>query len=280
MQTKVAAFFLISQLASAAPLHLTKIRDLDFSTAIPGSAAKTVVASDYPGAAEFSVSGEPNQVVTVTVPTENVVISTNGGGSANTEIDVGAFKSSAVEIVLNGSGYGSFSIGATRAAISYSQNSGSYVGWMTVTVTNSDRVKATESIAVMQTVISGMTLTATREGFLKTLKGKSFRVSPKSPGAAMMELTGEPNQTFTIALPQSITLTHNGGKRKIILGMKSSFGGNGILDSEGKASIGLGFFARGSVPTLRGEYSGTFTIAVADERAQISALGAIHVILK
>lgn len=123
-----------------AAIAIAKVSDLEFGSAAQGDAAKTVAPGSSENAenASFTVTGQASTAYTITLPADGVVkMITAGGGSANTEINVNSFVSNpaaGANGLLDGSGTQTLFVGATRAALGASQNTGSYTGSFSVTV--------------------------------------------------------------------------------------------------------------------------------------------------
>jgi len=121
-----------------AAISIAKVSDLDFGTGAQGDGAKAVA----PGAAEnaenasFTVTGEASQAYTISLPADgSVVMSTGGGGTADTEIGVEGFTSFPDTTgTLGAGGTETLYVGATRDALRATQTPGSYSGVFTVTV--------------------------------------------------------------------------------------------------------------------------------------------------
>lgn len=118
-------------------IAITNVSDLDFGSAPPADAAKTVAAgtTDGPANGSFNVTGEPNKSYTITLPADGAVTMTTGAGGTNQTIAVGTFTSfPSANGTLSNSGSQTLLVGATRAALSASQTPGTYTGTYTVTV--------------------------------------------------------------------------------------------------------------------------------------------------
>lgn len=107
--------------------------DLDFGEAEQGADALEIAPSDA-GAAQFSVSGQKNTAYSITLP-ESVTMTVDGGGSADKEIQVTSFTSDPTGTGdLGETGTQELHVGATRAALSATQEAGDYTGSFEVTV--------------------------------------------------------------------------------------------------------------------------------------------------
>ena len=117
-------------------LEVTQVSDLIFNEAAAGAAAETI---DHDGQetannASFTVAGEANRAITVTLPADGVVkMATGGGGSPDSEIAVDTFTSNA-PAAIGGAGTVDLFVGATRAALSPTQAAGDYEADFTVDV--------------------------------------------------------------------------------------------------------------------------------------------------
>lgn len=120
-----------------AALAITKTQDLDYGEGIQGDAAKVVAPNDGTSA-RFAVAGEPSRTYTVTLPADGVVTLTTGDGSgADKQIALTSFASNPAAGAngsLDNTGAEVLKVGATRAALSATQVTGSYTGSFTVTV--------------------------------------------------------------------------------------------------------------------------------------------------
>lgn len=117
-------------------LDIKKISDLEFGEAPQGDAAKTVAHDTVENAenASFSITGQPNKSVNVTLPTDGTVLMTTGTGGAGNEIGVNTFTSNFQTGALNAAGASTLYVGATRNALLSTQTPGSYEGEFTVNV--------------------------------------------------------------------------------------------------------------------------------------------------
>ena len=122
-----------------AAISISQVSDLDFGSAAPGDAAKTVA----PGAAEnaenasFLVTGEASTAYTITLPADSTVVMQTGAGGANETIGVDSFTSNpaaGANGLLDGSGQQDLFVGATRDALGASQVAGAYTATFTVDV--------------------------------------------------------------------------------------------------------------------------------------------------
>jgi hypothetical protein len=121
-------------------ISIAQTSDLQFGTANQGDAVKTIAAGTSEGAenASFTISGEPNKSYVITLPANgDVTMVTDGGGVAAKEINVTDFTSypaAGANGVIDATGQQKLYVGASRDAISLSQQSGSYADTFTVTV--------------------------------------------------------------------------------------------------------------------------------------------------
>lgn len=128
-----------NQIVTAA-IAIVKVSDLEFGSAAQGDASKTVApgSSENSENASFTVTGQPSTAYTITLPVDGTVkMITAGGGTSDTEINVNSFASTpaaGANGLLNGSGTETLFAGATRAALSATQVTGTYTGAFTVTV--------------------------------------------------------------------------------------------------------------------------------------------------
>src|SRR5205823_5116176 len=98
---------------------------------LQGDPSKVVTASD---GAEFSVTGEPHRAYYIIVPS-SITMKTGSGASLSEQILVTNFQSHPDRSgKLDCDGRQTLKIGATRAALLSTQNSGSYLAPFTVTV--------------------------------------------------------------------------------------------------------------------------------------------------
>jgi hypothetical protein len=107
---------------------VTTVSDLIFADAAAGAAPETVIAdsSETASNASFTVTGEANRAVVVTLPADSTVkMTTAGGGSSDNEIAVNSFTSSPLT-AISGTGSSDLFVGATRDALSLTQTSGDY----------------------------------------------------------------------------------------------------------------------------------------------------------
>lgn len=111
-------------------IAVTNVSDLIFTEAAAGAAGETVMPDNVETAqnASFTVTGEPNRAVNVTLPADgSVKMMLGAGGSADTEIPVNQFTSSTLT-QIDASGTSSLYVGATRADLTATQTSGDYEG--------------------------------------------------------------------------------------------------------------------------------------------------------
>ena len=83
---------------------------------------------------DFTITGEPNATVTITLPGSATL--THSGGAGSGQLDLGGFTDSqGGTLTLDGSGDGAFDVGATLAFDAIAQDqAGSYTGTYSVTV--------------------------------------------------------------------------------------------------------------------------------------------------
>lgn len=119
-------------------LTITTVSNLDFGTAVSGDGQKTVAADVAENAenASFAIAGEPLYNYAIQLPADNIVVMRKGaGGSADTEIMVNTFDSYPMGLgMLDASGASTLYVGATRNALTATQEPGDYVGTFTVNV--------------------------------------------------------------------------------------------------------------------------------------------------
>lgn len=119
-----------------ASISISKNRDLVFGEAAPGDSAKTVAPAES-ASAEFSVTGQPNKSYSISLP-GNIDMVKSGGSSSNPDqvISVSSFASNpSGSGNLGAGGSQTLNVGASRAAIRATQETGSYAGSFTLTVT-------------------------------------------------------------------------------------------------------------------------------------------------
>ncbi|OGJ41341.1 MAG: hypothetical protein A2378_03080 [Candidatus Pacebacteria bacterium RIFOXYB1_FULL_44_10] len=133
----VVFWVFFGQSASAAPLGISVISNLSFGSAPQGSPALTIP----PGTAEtaqnasFKVTGTKNAAYTITLPASATM--TTGAGGANRTITINSFQSfpaAGANGMIQNNGQQMIYVGATRAALAFSQVPGAYSGTFTVTV--------------------------------------------------------------------------------------------------------------------------------------------------
>lgn len=118
-----------------ASINISRTQDLNFGQAAPGDGAKTVGSADTINSAAFSVTGEASKVYTITLPSSTVTMTTSGGSTADRQIDITTFTSNPSSTgTLASNGTQTLYVGATRAAVRNTQETGSYSGTFTVTV--------------------------------------------------------------------------------------------------------------------------------------------------
>ncbi|MFV8258005.1 DUF4402 domain-containing protein [Bdellovibrio bacteriovorus] len=101
--------------------------NLIFDEAISGAAAETVPhgSSEDDKNASFMITGEANRNITVNLPGNGLVVMTNGGATADDQIPVNSFTSNN-PTALDGNGNAELFVGATRDALTPTQNGGDY----------------------------------------------------------------------------------------------------------------------------------------------------------
>ena len=115
-------------------LRIEKTRDMDFGTAVTGTAEATLNPNQGEGA-EFSVKGEPNKAYSIVLP-EKAVLTTESGESESQRIEISQFQSSPkLSGNLSSDGSEILRVGATRPSIGTLQQAGEYSGHFTVTLT-------------------------------------------------------------------------------------------------------------------------------------------------
>ncbi|WP_374076369.1 DUF4402 domain-containing protein [Bdellovibrio bacteriovorus] len=114
---------------------INKVSDLIFDDVGAGAAEETVPADSTDNAknASFAITGEPSRPITVTLPSDGVVVMATGGGGADETIAVNSFTSNNVT-QLDVAGNAELLVGATRAALSATQVAGDYEANFTVDV--------------------------------------------------------------------------------------------------------------------------------------------------
>jgi hypothetical protein len=83
--------FLPSLLFAQVAISVNLISNMVFPVQVQGIATNVVIAPNDPGAASFSITGEPNRVLSCSVTNNNVNITTPGGGGAKYRIRVDSF---------------------------------------------------------------------------------------------------------------------------------------------------------------------------------------------
>ncbi len=120
-----------------AAINIVQVSDLDFGSSVQGDGSLAVATGDA-SAAEFTVSGEPSTAYTITLPADGTIImQTGAGASADEQIAVDSFVSApaaGANGLLDGTGSETLKVGATRAALSATQVTGSYTTNFTVDV--------------------------------------------------------------------------------------------------------------------------------------------------
>ena len=114
-------------------ISISNNSDLDFGEGFTGDGAATLNPAVGEGA-QFTVTGERNRAYDITLPA-SVTVTTGDGVGANRQIVVNAFSSNpAASGNLGAAGTQSLRVGATRAALLDTQESGDYSASFTVTV--------------------------------------------------------------------------------------------------------------------------------------------------
>ncbi len=114
-------------------IGIAKNSDLDFGDAFPGDAS-FAVTPDSVKAAKFTVTGEPTRAYNIMLPSQ-LILTTGNGVGIDRQMMINRFNSSPSRTgKLNASGMETLTVGATRAAITNTQESGNYSGVFTVTV--------------------------------------------------------------------------------------------------------------------------------------------------
>jgi hypothetical protein len=110
---------------------ITKVSDLEFNEAAPGAPEETVAADATETAqnASFTIQGEPNRSISLSLPQDGMVNMTGPGD----QIAVNQFTSNNPTQIEAG-GTSALYVGATRAALSATQTAGDYEGDFTVDV--------------------------------------------------------------------------------------------------------------------------------------------------
>lgn len=118
----------------SAPISITRISNLEFGTMVQGDSNKTISpgTSENPDNASFQISGNANQVYTISLP-----ISANLTKAGGVDIILNNFTSFPPEGangLLDNLGKQTLYIGATIASIPTNQSPGNYAGKFTVVV--------------------------------------------------------------------------------------------------------------------------------------------------
>ena len=107
-------------------LTIQNVSDLNFSSASPGRNSQ-ILSPLSNSAGKFSVVGEPKTAVTITLPTEAII--TTGQGGEHQSIKITEFQSSVgSNAQLSADGTLTVSIGAKRESLSRQQEIGPYIG--------------------------------------------------------------------------------------------------------------------------------------------------------
>lgn len=121
-------------------IAITQQSDLNFGTASQGDQAKIIAPGTSENAenASFLVTGEANKSYNIILPADgDVNMITDGGGSAEKTIAVNGFQSfptAGANGMLDMNGQQEIFVGATRDALLFNQQAGSYADTFTVTV--------------------------------------------------------------------------------------------------------------------------------------------------
>ena len=114
-----------SSLVGQTPIGVNRLSDLVFPVQVQGFAVTSVVAPNTPGAALFSISGQPNQTLKCKTVSNNVNMMTSGGSSNPYKIRVNAFLINGCTQIGPTGFLNNVSIGAT-AQITVSNVEGDY----------------------------------------------------------------------------------------------------------------------------------------------------------
>lgn len=90
-------------------------------------------------------------------------------------------------------------------------------------------------------------------------------VTPSAIGTfnnAIFVAGGEPNATYTITLPTSVTVT-SGANNMTVTGWTSNPSGNGLLSGIGEQTINVGATLNVAANQATGDYSGSFDVTIA-----------------
>lgn len=138
---------------------------------------------------------------------------------------------------------------------------------------------ATTSATATATVYVALTITKTADlnfgGLLPGAAAGTVTVNPDGTrtgtgvtlvggstfGAATFALSGQPNASYTIALPSSITIT-DGTNTMTVDTFTSNPSGTGQLDASGSATLRVGATLKVGANQPPGTYSGTFDVTV------------------
>lgn len=138
---------------------------------------------------------------------------------------------------------------------------------------------ATASATATATVYVALTITKTADlnfgGLLPGAAAGTVTVNPDGTrtaagvtlvggstfGAATFTLSGQPNATYTIALPSSITITADGSTMTVDT-FTSNPSGTGQLDTGGSATLRVGATLNVGANQAPGTYAGTFDVTV------------------
>jgi len=96
----------------------------------------------------------------------------------------------------------------------------------------------------------------------RSASGGTFLGSPTGVAAASFTVSGEPNLTFSLVLPSSVTLD-NGGATMTVDSFTSLPSGSGTLGPAGTEEVRVGATLHVSGTQTQASYSGTFDLTVA-----------------
>lgn len=113
---------------------------------------------------------------------------------------------------------------------------------------------------VIATAAAGSVL-VTPEG-MRSGSGGAFLGSGLDASPSLFNVTGEPNQVYTISLPSSVIVS-NGAQSMTVSGFESNPSGSGNLGSTGSETLAVGATLEVGSSQSGGTYSGTFMVTVA-----------------
>lgn len=125
---------------------------------------------------------------------------------------------------------------------------------------------ASGSATATVTVIQALAIAKTQDlGFGVGAPGDGTKtVLPADSTAAIFNVTGQPNQPYTITLPTSLNMVRTGGTEIIVVNtFTSNPSATGTLNGSGAQTLRVGA-TRASIPLgqILGTYTGTFTVDV------------------